>query len=110
MLKRGRGSWDDPRARATRSRGLPSLDARRWDHPSHPLLSDSLLRPCLGQSASLGEEAVPADLGRVGEITARVGRVRSLDILSILRWHFLVIFGMLVGAFPIAYNDFSGTR
>jgi hypothetical protein len=32
------------------------------------------------------------------------------DILSILRWHFLVIFGMLVGAFPIAYNDFSGTR
>jgi len=32
------------------------------------------------------------------------------DILSILRWHFLVIFGMLVGASPITHNDFLGTR
>ena len=30
------GSWDDPLARATRGRGLPSLDARSWDHPIHP--------------------------------------------------------------------------
>ena len=41
-----RGGWNDPRARATRGRGLPSLDARNWDHPSHPLLSESSLRPC----------------------------------------------------------------
>ena len=42
------------------------------------------LRPCLGQGASLGEEAVLADSGRAGEVTARVGRVRSLAFLSIL--------------------------
>ena len=36
------------------------------------------LRPCLGQGASLGEEAVLADSGREGEITAGVGRVRRL--------------------------------
>ena len=80
----GRGSWDDPRARATR--GLRRMgrvawpsscsrnahdknvlvrraqsridqatpenemgnweDARSWDPPSHPLKSDSSLRPC----------------------------------------------------------------
>src|ERR1044071_1743533 len=43
------------------------------------------LRPCLGEGASLGEEAVLADSGWVGEIPARVGRVRSLAILSILK-------------------------
>jgi hypothetical protein len=43
------------------------------------------LRPCLGQGASLGEEAVLADSGRAGEVAARVGRVRSLAFLSILR-------------------------
>ena len=32
----GWGGWNDPRARATRGRGLPSLDTRRWDHSSHP--------------------------------------------------------------------------
>src|ERR1700704_540489 len=42
------------------------------------------LRPCLGQGASQGEESVLADSGRAGEITARVGRVRSLAFLSIL--------------------------
>ena len=42
------------------------------------------LRPCLGQGASLGEEAVLADLGRAGEVATRVGRVRSLAFLSIL--------------------------
>ena len=31
------GSWDNPRARATRGLRKPSLDARSWDHPSHPL-------------------------------------------------------------------------
>src|SRR5437764_11374763 len=43
------------------------------------------LRPCMGQGASLGEESVLADAGRVGEITARVGRVRSQVFLSILQ-------------------------
>ena len=57
---------------------------RSWDHPSHPLLSDSSLRPCLGQGASLGEEAVLADSGWTGEVVARVGRVRSPAFLSIL--------------------------
>jgi hypothetical protein len=38
MLKKGgRGSWDDPGARATRGLRRPSLDARSWDHPTHPL-------------------------------------------------------------------------
>ncbi len=36
MLKRGRGSWDDPLARATRGLSRPSLDARSWDHPTYP--------------------------------------------------------------------------
>jgi hypothetical protein len=61
MLKRVWDGWDDPRARATRGRGLPSLDARSWNHPSHPVVSDSSLRPCLGQGASQGEESVLAD-------------------------------------------------
>ncbi len=39
----------------------------------------------MGQGASLGEEAVLADSGRAGEVTAGVGRVRSLAFLSILR-------------------------
>ena len=48
------------------------------------ILSHSL-RPCFGESASLGEEAVLADSGREGEIVAGVERVRSLAFLSILR-------------------------
>jgi hypothetical protein len=62
--------------------------ARSWDHPSHPLVKavgSHSLRPCLGEGASLGEEAVLADSGRAGEVAARVGRVRSLAFLSILR-------------------------
>src|SRR6266850_3006398 len=39
----------------------------------------------LGQGVSQGNESVLADSGRVGEITARVGRVRSLAFLSTLR-------------------------
>ena len=69
---------------------MPSLDARSWDHPSHPLLSDSWLRPCLGEGASMGEEAVLADSGREGEITAGVGRVRTVAFLSILHCVFLL--------------------
>jgi hypothetical protein len=48
------------------------------------------LRPCLGKGASQGEEAVLADSGLAGEVAARVGRVRSLAIMSILRECFLV--------------------
>ncbi len=43
------------------------------------------LRPCLGEGASLGEEDASADSGRAGEVVARVGRVRRLAFLSILR-------------------------
>jgi hypothetical protein len=43
------------------------------------------LRPCMGLGASQGEESVLADSGRESEITAGVGRVRSLVCLSILR-------------------------
>jgi hypothetical protein len=32
---------------------------------------------CLGQGASLGEEAALADSGRAGEVAAGVGRVRQ---------------------------------
>ena len=48
------------------------------------------LRPCLSQGASLGKEAVLADSGRAGEVGAGVGRVRSLDFLSILLGVFLL--------------------
>ena len=48
-------------------------DARSWDHPSHPLLSDSSLRPCLWNGASLGKEAVSADSGREGEVVTGLG-------------------------------------
>jgi hypothetical protein len=65
--------------------------ARSRDHPSHPLKSDNLLRPRLGQGASLGKESVLADSGREGEIAAKVGRVRSLVFLSILRGTHLVL-------------------
>jgi len=45
----------------------------------------------LGEGASLGEEAVLADSGRAGEVAARVGRVRSLVFLSILRGRSLFV-------------------
>jgi hypothetical protein len=64
-------------------------------HPGHPwetskskirrVIASCSLRPCLGQGASLGEEAVLADSGREGEVSARVGRVRKLDFLNSLR-------------------------
>jgi flagellar L-ring protein FlgH len=41
MLKKMNGvAGTIPYARATRGRRLPSLNARSWDHPSHPLVSD----------------------------------------------------------------------
>jgi hypothetical protein len=49
--------------------------ADRFEHP--PVLIR--LRPCLGQGASLGEEAVLADSGRAGEISAKVGWVKKVD-------------------------------
>jgi len=48
------------------------------------------LRLCSGQGASLGEDAVSADAGRLGEVAAGVGRVRSLAFLSILRGRVLL--------------------
>jgi len=39
----------------------------------------------MGQGASKGEESVVADSGRAGEITARVGRLRTKTFLSFLR-------------------------
>jgi len=53
-----------------------------------------------GQGASLGEEAVSADSGRVGEVAARVGRVRSRAFLSILQ-------GMLLLSKTCAHNEMS---
>jgi len=47
------GSWNDPPARATRGLREPSLDARSWDHPSHPLVSDRSMRSCLKQGVSI---------------------------------------------------------
>ena len=49
------------------------------------------LRPCVGQGASQGEEAVLADSGREGEISAGAGLVSSPTFLSILRESFPVV-------------------
>jgi len=75
-----------PFARRVRTIRMCSLDARGSGSIQATLLksSNTLLRPCLGQGASQGEESVLADSGREGEITARVGRVRSLAFSSIL--------------------------
>ena len=75
MLKMERGSWDDPCARATRGLRRPSLDARSGDHPSHPLVGDRSLRPCLWRGVSWH---------------AWAGRVKPVDILSILKNIFLL--------------------
>jgi hypothetical protein len=58
------GSWDDPRARATRGLRRPSLDARSWDHPSHPLVKGGK-----GSLAAvlLGKRRVSARRGWAGE-------------------------------------------
>ena len=68
MLKKGRGSWDDPCARATRGLRRPSLDALSWDHPSHPLKSDSSLRPCWTNFLSILRSSV--NLSRADAVEA----------------------------------------
>jgi len=73
-----------------------ACESPRWTRavgiiPATPYKMGSSLRPCLGESASLGEEAVLADSGRAGEVSARVGRVRSLACLSILLGSSLVM-------------------
>ena len=47
--------------------------------PQPSLERELNLRPCLGQGASLGEEAVLADSGWAGEVAAGVGRVKKAD-------------------------------
>ena len=69
------------------------LLTRRTVHPRGYASDLHSLRPCLGQGASLGKEAVLADSGRAGEVAARAGRVRSLTFLSILREY----------SFPVPY-------
>ncbi len=81
-----RVAWIVPFARRVRTIRMCSLDARGLGPIQATLLkaSNKRLRPCLGLGASLGEEAVLADSGREGEVVARVGWVRRLNILSIL--------------------------
>jgi hypothetical protein len=71
-------------ARRTRTMKRCSFDARSKGQPWPLPLGryGELEGPRLGQGASQGEESVLADSGRVGEITARVGRVRTETILS----------------------------
>ena len=64
-------------------------DARSWDHPSHPLVSDRSPAALLELRRVPGREAVLADSRWEGEVVAGVGRVRRPNILSIL-WDFLV--------------------
>jgi hypothetical protein len=61
------------------------------------------LRPCPWNGASQGEEPVLADSGREGEITAGVGRVRSLACLSILQKR-LLLFQTCHNSFPRPTN------
>jgi hypothetical protein len=82
-----RVAWMVPFARRVRMIRMCFLNARGLGPIQATLLkaSNKLLRPCLGQGASQGEEAVLADSGREGEVVAGVGRVRSMAFLSILR-------------------------
>ena len=57
----------------------------------------------------MGKESALADSGQVGEISARVGRVRSLAILSILRDLHLSVHGLRAIEFPACHNSFSAT-
>ena len=75
--------------------------------PATPYKMDSSLRPCLGKGASLGEEAVLADSGREGEIVARVGRVRNLGFLSILRECFVLFQDVQAIEFQQCHKSFS---
>jgi hypothetical protein len=76
-----------------RPRWKTVLNTLLLHHPSHSGLQFPQklvygfrsLRPCVGQGASLGEEAVFADSGWDSEITARVGAGESLAFLNVLR-------------------------
>ena len=46
---------------------------------------NSSLRSCLGEGASLGKAAVLADVGRAGEVVARVEWVKTETFLNIPR-------------------------
>ena len=65
--------------------------------------SAAKLRPCLEQGASLGEETVLTDSGWVGEITAWVGRVRSLTFLSSLPRPSPLIIPINCGLFTVVF-------
>ena len=75
-------------ARRTRTVKQCSFDARSKGQP-RPLPFKKNEKesedPRLGQRAPRGKESVLADSGRVGEISAGVGWVRLIAILSILR-------------------------
>ena len=59
--------------------------AGRGDGPDEfPVLAQRAASEDPRWTRAVGEEAVLADSGRVGEVVARVGRVRSLELLSIL--------------------------
>ena len=83
-LKRGRENWKGLAQRAQCGTN-PDHQRRTYTSKLEKTIFGSSLRSCLGQGASLGEEAVLADSGREGEITVRDGWVRSLAFLSILR-------------------------
>jgi hypothetical protein len=76
------------------------------------------LRSCLRNGAPKGEESVLADSGRAGEITAGVGWVRSLAILSILwdihsrfqRCSSLISQGPTLVSQPVRAFDFAQSR
>jgi hypothetical protein len=101
-LERSLGAWLRP-VKQTRQDAekassflLASLRGSLYDTEyDSPLRS---LRPCLGQGAFQGEEAVLADSGLEGEVSARVGRARSLAFLSILlgqgRYGWLLVRGL----------------
>ena len=89
--RRARGWAGENVARNRESTRLPSEakrgigKARSWDHLGHHLVRavrGRSLRPCSGQDASLGEEAVLADSGRAGEVAAGAGWVTRLAFLS----------------------------
>ncbi len=76
-----------PFARRVRTIRMCALDARGLGPVQATLLnaSNKLLRLCLGQGVSQGEEAVLADSGREGEVAAGVGWVRRVVFSGILR-------------------------
>ena len=71
-----------PFARGVRTIRMCSLDARGLGPIQATLLkaSNTLLRPCLGRGASMGEETSFADSGREGEIVAGVGLVKNCPV------------------------------